>query len=220
VKKYFVIIPIILIISFLFVSCTAQETATPLPQAAASSPTRAQAEPTAASETGNTPTTAVQQANPTPEPTSVDTTISRAVLKPGASAIEGSTPVQLDIVVENVQNLYGAEVHLTFDPALVQVEDADATRDGVQITAGESFPAKSCFVAVNSADNQAGKIDYAVTLLNPAPALQGAATVASFELTGVQAGTAQIEFTQVLLADNNASPLRVSSGAVTLDVRP
>ncbi|PIZ26319.1 MAG: hypothetical protein COY47_01175, partial [Chloroflexi bacterium CG_4_10_14_0_8_um_filter_57_5] len=55
------------------------------------------------------------------------------------------------IVIENVQNLYGVEIHLAFDPNVIQVEDANPAWEGVQIEPAAWL--QDGFVAVNRADN-------------------------------------------------------------------
>ena len=59
------------------------------------------------------------------------------------------------IVIENVQNLYGIEFHLAFDPNVVQVEDADPAWEGVQIEPAAWL--QNGFVAVNRVDNSRGR---------------------------------------------------------------
>ena len=59
------------------------------------------------------------------------------------------------IVIENVRDLYGIEFHLTFDPNVIQVEDANPAREGVQIEPAAWL--QDGFVAVNRADNSRGR---------------------------------------------------------------
>ena len=58
----------------------------------------------------------------------------------------------LSVAVTDVQDLYGMELHLRFDPAVVQVADADPGKDGIQVAAGDFLSAD--FVAQNQADNR------------------------------------------------------------------
>jgi hypothetical protein len=72
---------------------------------------------------------------------------------------EGAGAIAVAIHIENATRLYGAEVHLAFDPARLEVQDADPDTEGVQIQAGD-FPSPD-FVVQNQADNVKGTIDYA-----------------------------------------------------------
>jgi hypothetical protein len=82
-----------------------------------------------------------------------------------------TTPVQFG----NVSNLYGLEIHLTFDPKVVQVEgDSDPDKPGAQIEVGPCFGSRGYYyVAQNQVDNSKGTVDFAITLQNPEPALSG-----------------------------------------------
>jgi len=109
-------------------------------------------------------------------------------------AIDGT--VDVDIVIADVTDLYAASVHLTFDPALLEVVDADPGRADVQIIPG-SFPGPSegpSDVTANSADNVAGTIDYDVTLLNDASPVTGSGTMATIRFRGKATGTSAVTF--------------------------
>jgi hypothetical protein len=71
----------------------------------------------------------------------------------------------VDILVQDVQRLYGAEMHLSFDPAVVEVTEV------VPVSPG-GFPVAD-FVVVRGYDNSTGTVDYAVTALNPSPESNG-----------------------------------------------
>jgi len=145
--------------------------------------------------------------------------LARASLEALSSSV-GSSPLRVDIVLDNVVDLYGAEVHLRFDPAILQVQDADSNTPGEQIAPGEEFSKGRGFVALNRFDNKRGTIDLAATLVNPAEPLQGRLVLASFAVVGVKAGDTEVRFSRVLLADRNANALRVISESLTLSAKP
>ena len=100
----------------------------------------------------------------------------------------------LSVAVTDVQGLYGLEIHLRFDPAVVQVADADPGKEGIQVAAGDFLSAD--FVAQNRVDNQAGTIDYAVTQVNPKEPRSGSGTLLLIRFQGGAAGRAsQLEVT-------------------------
>ncbi|MBN1937518.1 MAG: immune inhibitor A [Anaerolineae bacterium] len=118
------------------------------------------------------------------------------------------TPVQVgdtinvDIRIGNVSDLYAAEVHLTFDTALLQVLDDDDAQAGVQILPGSLFPStRPSYVAQNRADQTAGTADFAMTMLDPATPVSGAGTLATVRFSAKQAGTAILQWTMVKLAN-------------------
>jgi hypothetical protein len=117
------------------------------------------------------------------------------------------------VVIENVKDLYGGEAHLKFDPAVLEVVDADPARDGIQITPGDFL--KPDFVAVNKANNISGTIDYALTQLNPTPAANGSGVFMIIQFRGkVQGLTSKITAAGNILAVI-AGPQKVVAGPFT-----
>ncbi|MBC7234665.1 MAG: hypothetical protein H5T69_02400 [Chloroflexi bacterium] len=142
-------------------------------------------------------------------------------LRPEAPVIQGTRPIRVDIALEQLVDLYGVQVRLTFDPSKVQVVDADPSLPDVQISPGPPFRERDrAFVAVNRVDNERGTIDFAVTLLRPARPLVGRAVAASFSLLAKGEGETRIELAQVLLANPQAQPQPVRTEALNIDVRP
>lgn len=191
-----VLLTICLIASSLLLLGCAQPEPTALPPA---TKVVAEAEPTAA------PT-----ATPPPPPAATPTKALRVV--PETKAFLQATPIEggalIEIVIEEVERLYGAEVHLTFDPAVGQVVDADPDFPGVNLEPGERFPKGKAFAALNQADNDLGKVDLAYTLLNPAPAIKtNSLVIARFELMTTEPTEIVIE--QLLLATSDGNPIRV-----------
>ena len=121
----------------------------------------------------------------------------------------------LSVAVADVQDLYGFEIHLRFDPAVVQVADADPGKDGIQVAAGDFLSAD--FVAQNQANNQVGSIDYAVTQVNPKEPRSGSGTLLVIQFQGGAAGRAsQLEVTNGFLTtrDGDMIPVTFRNGEV------
>jgi hypothetical protein len=112
---------------------------------------------------------------------------------------EGAGAIAMAIHIENATRLYGAEVHLAFDPARLEVQDADPDTEGVQIQAGD-FPSPD-FVVQNQADNVKGTIDYAATQLAPREAVNGSGVLATVTIKGKDKGTSSLTFVGAKLAD-------------------
>lgn len=107
--------------------------------------------------------------------------------------------------------LYGAELNINFDPAVLQVV-------GTEITPG-SCPTAD-FVVTNSVDNGTGTISYAVTSLNPTEPCNGG-IVASFQFQVSPAaaeGITPVQFGNVILADNNGVEIPVTAVDFNLDI--
>ncbi len=138
-----------------------------------------------------------------------------------------STPVQVgdtinvNIRIGNVSNLFAAEVHLTFDTAWLQVLDDDDAQTGVQILPGSLFPStRPSYVAQNRADQTAGTVDFAMTLLDPATPVSGAGTLATVRFSAKQAGTANLQWTTVKLADPTGSIIAHTAQGCSISISP
>lgn len=103
----------------------------------------------------------------------------------------GGTAI-VDIRIDNVSNLYGSHVVLRFDPSVVAVVDASPQAEGVQIAGGNLF--SGAFLALNTADNVMGSVAYALTLLAPAPTIQGGGVLASVTFRGLKDGASYLSF--------------------------
>jgi len=176
----------------------------------------------------DTPTPIPYPGPPTETPTSTPTA---TVMPPTETTVLISPPSQdlligqsttVDIKIEQVTDLFGAEVHLSFDPAKLEVQDADPAVAGVQIEVG-TFPDPAegrGFVAQNLADNIAGRIDYAVTLLSPAQPVSGSGVLARVTFQAIGEGTSPVAFINALLSDQAGAqiPAATADGTITVMV--
>jgi hypothetical protein len=111
----------------------------------------------------------------------------------------------IDLAIEKVSELYGAQLHLRFDPDVLEVVDANPSEEGIQIEPG-TLPAPD-FVVQNSADNQVGTIDYALTQLPPSEPAKGDGVIAHVTFRAKKAAVSQIQFDQFLLADTQGGSI-------------
>ena len=86
------------------------------------------------------------------------------------------------VSIAGVQDLYGFDLQLSFDPTVLEVVDSDGSTAGIQSASG-SFITPD-FVVRNQADNQAGKVEFVVTQLNPSPARSGNGTLLTVSFRG------------------------------------
>lgn len=125
----------------------------------------------------------------------------RAIASSANVAVNSTFTV--DVQIDNVSNLYGAEVHLTFSKNLLELVDADTAKPGVQIEPGAMLASGAKFIAVNRADNLAGTIDYAITQLNPMPPVSGNGRLARLTFRTKAKGTASVHFVSSILANRD-----------------
>ncbi len=131
-------------------------------------------------------------------------------LKPVATT---ANSVTVEVMADNVTDLYGLEFKLKFDPTVMAVVDANAQQTGVQIEAGGLLPAAQGFVVVNQADATAGTIAFAMTLLNPAPAVSGSGSLGriTFNVLKQQPATVEIADIKLVSAALQTIPTQITN---------
>ena len=123
---------------------------------------------------------------------------------PSALSAQVNDNVNLSVKVDNIANLAAFELHLSFNPGVLEV---------IAITNGGFVVAD--FIAQNTFDNTAGTIDYAVAQMNRAPA-QGSGTLLNlvFRAKGNGNSTVTLRATQavpsgMILSDPNGMAIQV-----------
>lgn len=102
-----------------------------------------------------------------------------------------TTPVYIHIA--DVEDLYGADVRLSYDPDVIEIVDA-LPAGGIQVQPLSSFMSPD-LVLFNTVDPDAGTIWYAATQISPTLEVSGSGVIASFEVRGLEAGTSPLEVT-------------------------
>lgn len=146
------------------------------------------------------------------------------LLDPSSATVSAGETVVVDIQIQEATELFGADIRLEYDPAVVEVVDANTLVPGTQIESG-SFPDISSgmgFVAQNTVDSEEGTVGYAMTLLSPAEPVSGSGTLASITFQGKAQGSSAISFTSALLSDVNANqiPSTKTGGTITVASGP
>ncbi len=111
--------------------------------------------------------------------------------------------IVLEVMADNVADLYGAEFRLTYDPALLTARDANESQDGIQIEPGSLLPVDQGFVVANEVSEVDGEIVFAITLLNPAPAANGRGPLARITFDRLQNDATVIDITHVKLVSRD-----------------
>lgn len=137
-------------------------------------------------------------------------------VSPNTQQLAAGQNATVEIRIDNVSGLAAADIELRFNPAILQVQDADAGREGVQIQPG-NFPAPD-FVAMNTADNTTGIIRYALTQLPPHAPVSGSGLLATIVFRGQADGVSDITFNVVNLANSQGQQLGASSQGGNISV--
>ena len=134
---------------------------------------------------------------------------------PGRLEIGPKQTRTMRILISNARAVYGIDLQAGFDPAVVEVVDADSAREGVQMTAGTFL--KPDFTILNLADNQAGTLRFVVTQLNPTPPADGKGTLLSIQFRSKISGrSSRLSFVTVTIADRNGARQPVTTRAADL----
>ena len=126
-------------------------------------------------------------------------------LRPASVEISVGESIIVEIVVSNVVDLYAVDVQILFDPDVLRVKDANPSEEGVQVQPGSLlFPD---LLVRNEADNETGKIWFALTQLNPRDPVSGEGTLALVEFTGYAPGTSRLLFAHHLLGNRSGEAI-------------
>ena len=138
-----------------------------------------------------------------------------AVLAVSASAqqVRPGDIVTLTASVSDIVSLYGFEIHLRFDPALLQVS---AVEEGKAATPGSLL--EHDFVAQNVFDNGGGTVDYAATQINPHEPVSGSGALLQVQFRAVAAGTARVDIGSFILSDIDGMALAATAAGAEVTV--
>ena len=166
-----------------------------------------------------------------PAPEAPDLTAS-VTLQRSAEAVQGCGTATVDIWVNNVVGLYGADVRVQFDPALLQVVDANVSAPFVQIQPLTGFLQTNFVIkklACNALDPtnpdcdepaEVGTIWYANTQTNPRLPVDGSGAIARVTFRGLSAGTSSLTITYRKLSDMNGVQIPADVSDSTLGAVP
>ncbi len=104
----------------------------------------------------------------------------------GPVIIPSGGTAALPVRIADAKDLYGFELRVRFDPAVVEVVDADPLRAGVQVGHG-NFLALD-FLVRNRADNETGTVEYVLSQLSPSAPKSGDGVLLTLYLKGKAAG--------------------------------
>jgi LysM repeat protein len=147
-----------------------------------------------------------------------DNTVIR--LQPATQQLKVGEMGNVQIVIDNVANLMGVEIELQFAPNIIQIQDTDPNKEGIQIQPGDFLSPD--FVKSNIADNTTGKISYILVQVPPTSPVSGSGVLATITFQAVSQGSSDLTLSIVKLADSEARPISatIQSGQVTVDGDP
>ena len=145
---------------------------------------------------------------------------------PQTAIVSVGGQVVVNLYIQDVQNLYGADIRFSYDPAVLEVQDANPAASGVQIQPLNTF-LKPDFVVRNTACNVvdpacpiAGIIRYAVTQVNPSTPASGSGALAAVTFKRLTSEVTTLKVITHDLSDRNGVtiPSTTQDGRVDLAV--
>ena len=119
-------------------------------------------------------------------------------IAPEISQVVAGETAEIAVEIAEAREIYGFDVRLSFDPAVIEIVDADPGQDDVQVAMGTFL--NPDFVIRNVVDNQAGTLWVAMTQMNPSEAKSGAGVLIVITVQGKTTGA--------------TSPLTITKGEV------
>ncbi|MGB0384518.1 MAG: cohesin domain-containing protein [Ardenticatenaceae bacterium] len=144
----------------------------------------------------------------------------RVTIEPTTITVGLGQTVDVAVVAHDVQQLYGIDLSLTFNPQAIEIVDADPNSDGVQVGFGTFL--EPGFTLRNQVDNQTGTIRFAMTQVSPSEPKNGSGALIVMTLRGrEQATNAQLTLTDVelgqatgIILENTTNPTPVEVNVV------
>lgn len=116
--------------------------------------------------------------------------------------------VEVPVEVRGVSELYGVDLTIRFDPAVLQVEDANPNQAGIQ-------PGLATFLDVgmtlfNTVDNETGTVRFVMSQINPSEGKSGDGNLLVLYFVGKQAGTSLVSVEKVEFSNRFGEAIPVS----------
>jgi hypothetical protein len=128
--------------------------------------------------------------------------------------------VTVEIIIENIADLYGMEYLVTFDPAALAVVDSAPDMEGTQINAGSFLPPEQGFVVANRVDSDTGEIAFAMTLLNPAPAASGSGSLGQITFEKLTDSATVVDIKDIKLVASSLQMIQADVSGLTIGSGP
>jgi cell division septation protein DedD len=136
---------------------------------------------------------------------------------PPSAEVDVGATTTVDIYVEDVTDLYLVEMYVVYDPALLEVVDADSDTAGVQVEIG-SFLGTDVIVDYNEVDQDYGEIYFAQEVFSDT--VSGDGVLATITFQGIVSGTSDITIDEIDLyledGDGELIDVSVENGSITV----
>ena len=147
--------------------------------------------------------------------------VPRVYVQPETREVLVDRASHIEVRVDNVQDLFAVELHITYAPSIIDIVDASAL-PGVQIGAGDIFNGRSWYTGINQVDEATGLIHYLISLdSSETEGVTGSGSLARIDFVGIHAGNSPITV-QARLAQGDGESIECTTenGRVRVVVIP
>jgi LysM repeat protein len=137
-------------------------------------------------------------------------------LTPASQAIGVGQTATVTLRAENVDSFYGYQVELTFDPAVLEVSDADPAKTGVQVSLGTFL--QPDFVQQNNANNATGRITVVISQLAPTSPVTGSGDLFTITFQGKADGQSTVGYADLKLAKSDGTEIAATTQTAQITV--
>ena len=138
-------------------------------------------------------------------------------LTPASQTITPSDETVVTLHIADVTGLYGFQANLQFDPAVLEVVDADAITPGIQVELLDTFLQPDMIIS-NVADNGMGTIMCTSMQITPTLPVDGSGDLFDITFRGLALGTSDISFVDLSLFDINGTPITTTLITAQIEV--
>ena len=118
--------------------------------------------------------------------------------------------VEVEVWIEDVVDLYGVDVELSYDSTVITVADSNPNQAGIQITPSDDLISPD-FILINEVDPSEGTIHYVVSQVYPSDPVSGSGILFSFVATMSGPGDANILVSENTLSNQYGSEYSISA---------
>ena len=142
-------------------------------------------------------------------------------VRPAGGSFPRGQAIEVEVWIEHVQDLYAADVQLSFDVQHLAVVDADPTTTAIDVTPRDDLLSPD-WILRKVADNQAGTVWYAVSQLNPSEAVSGSGALFSFSFRTLSPGPAEVSvhYRKLVRRDGSEIPAEAAGAAYQIVEAP
>ncbi len=141
-------------------------------------------------------------------------------VSPPLATVKKGEWITVTVALDGVTGLYGADIRLSFDPALLQAVDADLSQPDLQVRHGALLDPRQAVVIRDTADNETGTVHVALSLRRPALPVSGGGTLFSITFRATGCGSSPLDVVGATLASEEARPIPLSVTGGRVSVLP